>query len=162
MGLMIAELSDDYLSAVRAVAKTEAHIEAPAIFKRHGVYYWLASGVAWWYSSGTSWSMASRLEGPWTPWKIVSSRDPRLARDCQFDSYNAQHDFVVHVKGSADDLYMFCGDRYSQFTKWGVGRVVWLPLTFDGNVPTLDWHRAWYIDAATGTWSTSTAMERGK
>jgi len=42
VGMMIAELSDDYLSVVRTVTKTETKLEASAIFKRNGTYYWMS------------------------------------------------------------------------------------------------------------------------
>jgi len=122
----------------------------------------MASQIRWWYSSTTMYCTAPKIDGPWTPWKELSSGDLRFARDCRYDTYNAQHDYVVHVKGSEGDFFMFCGDRFSQFTKWGVGRVVWLPLAFEGDVPTLDWHRTWCVDAAKGTWSAAPAKEGGK
>jgi hypothetical protein len=134
----------------------DTYIEAPALFKRDGKYYWMASSVAWWYSSATSWSVADRLEGPWAPFKKMGSSFPAshpLAKQALIDGYNSQHDFVVDVKGTEGRFFMFCGDRYSNFTTIGIGRVVWLPLQFKDDVPLLDWHQAWYVDAARGTWS---------
>jgi beta-xylosidase len=157
-GMMIAELSDDYLTAVRTVAKNDTHLEAPAIFKRNGMYYWMASRIQWWYSSKTMYCMAPKIDGPWTDWTPLTAKDPRLAKDCDYDSYNAQHDFVVDVKGTQGEFFMFCGDRYHQFTKWGVGRVVWLPLGFEGDKPYLDWHRTWYVNAVKGIWTATSAQ----
>ena len=155
--LTIAELTPDFLKVARVVCQLrDTKLEAPAIFKRDGKYYWMASQVAWWYSSATSWCMASKLEGPWTPMKKLESGLPAthpLAKQMLADSYNSQHDFVVEVKGTAGKFYMYCGDRYQNYMTYGVGRVVWLPLQFHGDVPCLDWHQTWDVDAEKGTWS---------
>lgn len=156
--MMCAELTDDYQNVAQVTYKfpfQEGKLEAPAIFKRNGIYYWMTSGVRWWYSSTTYFSSANSMKGPWTPWKVLSSKNPKFKRDVEYDTCNSQHDFVVNVKGTEGTFYMYCGDRYSQYTKWGVGRVVWLPLQFDGDTPYLDWHRSWYIDAERGVWSAS-------
>ena len=155
--MMCVELAPDFRSVVRVVYKFPGtRIEAPAIFKRDGMYYWCASGIAWWNSSPTSWCMAPRLEGPWTPWQTMNAKRPAtdsLARQMRFDSYNSQHDFVLPIIGSQGTTYLYCGDRYSQFTSIGAGWVVWLPLQFVDRTPVLDWYQTWYLDAAAGTWS---------
>ena len=155
--MMCVELAPDFRSVVRVVYKfPDTRIEAPSIFKRNGIYYWCASGIAWWYSSPTSWCMATKLEGPWTPWKIMKAkRDPShpLAKQMLRDSYNSQHDFVLNVTGDGGSFQMYCGDRYSQFTTLGTGWVVWLPLQFAGDEPVMDWYQTWNVDAAKGTWS---------
>lgn len=155
--MVCAELAPDFLSVTRVVCKMlDANLEAPAIFKRDGKYYWMGSRVAWWYSSQTSWCMASSLEGPWTPWKPLQAKRPPsdpMAQQILRDTYNSQHDFVLPVKGSGGEFYLYCGDRYSNYTTYGVGRTVWLPLEFSGDVPVMDWYRVWYMDAAKGVWS---------
>jgi hypothetical protein len=134
----------------------DTRTEAPAIFKRNGKYYWMTSQVAWWYSSATTWSMATKLEGPWTPWKKLESGLPAtdpLTKQMLLDSYNSQHDFVTEIKGTAGKFYMYCGDRFSNYTTFGTGRNVWLPLQFKDDIPFLDWFQTWSIDAKKGTWS---------
>lgn len=155
--LCITQLSDDYMSAERKIVEfSNVHMEAPAVFKRNGVYHLMASGVVGWWSSATHWSMAQKLEGPWPPFKDIMSTQPNPDLKDKHGigkSYDSQHDFVLPVKGTRDTFYMYCGDRYSQFTKEGIGKNVWLPLKFEGNTPKLDWHKTWYIHATQGTWS---------
>ena len=44
------------------------------------------------------------------------------------------------------------GDRWSQRTKLGIGKNVWLPLQWKGGQPLLKWYSTWNVDAAAGTW----------
>jgi hypothetical protein len=100
--------------------------------------------------------MSDKLQGPWSGMKTVlstlPSNDPLAVRGAKM-SYNSQHDFVLPIHGNKGTMYLYCGDRYSQFTKEGIGKNVWLPLKFDGDTPTRDWYPSWYLDAAQGTWS---------
>lgn len=45
---------------------------------------------------------------------------------------------------------MYVGDRYSQHHKRGVGRNIFLPVTFIDGQPLLRWVKDWRIDVATG------------
>jgi len=161
--LAIAELSPDFSRIGRMVALIkDVKLEAPSLFKRNGKYFFFASHVNWWYSSGTVWSSAERLEGPWSPFKPLLSPRPvehPMARQMLRDSYNTQHDFVFRVSGSKGEFNLYCADRWTQFSGYGRGNNVWLPLEFQGDVPVLDWHQAWWIDVENGTWS---AVEASK
>jgi len=45
---------------------------------------------------------------------------------------------------------VYVGDRYSQWTRKGVGRNIFLPLVWKDGVPTLRWYSRWKIDVAAG------------
>ncbi len=153
-GIIIALLAPDYLRIDKVVHKFEdARFEAPCIFVRDGVHYLFVSELRAWKSSPTHFTTAKSVDGPWTPWKVLKTEPP------SGDSYNSQVDFVVSVRGSRGSFFMYCGDRYSNFTKIGKGKNVWLPLEFDGEEPVLRWREAWNIDAAAGTWSEAAATE---
>jgi hypothetical protein len=66
------------------------------------------------------------------------------------DSFNTQHDFVLPVIGLETTTYVYAGDRYSQWTKRGPGRNIFLPLVWQNEEPLLRWHKAWKIDIITG------------
>jgi hypothetical protein len=66
------------------------------------------------------------------------------------DSFNTQHDFVLPVTGSESTTYVYVGDRYSQWTKRGPGRNIFLPLTWENGEPLLRWRQGWRLDVSTG------------
>ena len=57
------------------------------------------------------------------------------------------------IKGSAGSFVLWGADRWSQRTKLGIGKNVWLPLQWKGEEPLLKWHPSWNVDVAAGTWS---------
>jgi len=91
-------------------------------------------------------STASNLCGPWSDLKVLSTDPPSRG------SYNTQHDFVFPVAGSEMVTYVYAGDRYSQWTKRGTGRNIFLPLVFAGGEPVLRLCKEWMIDPVTGRW----------
>ena len=87
---------------------------------------------------------ARDLAGPWTELKLLRTDPPST------DSYNTQHDFIVTVAGRETTTHVYVGDRYSQWTKRGTGRNIFLPLTWENGEPLLRWLKQWRIDADTG------------
>jgi len=158
--LAIFELSDDYLSVKRklfegfdnvsgnrkVVPRDQSSREASHIIKVGETYYWFSSALVGWNSSATMYATASKLSGPWSELKLLRT-DPRSS-----DSYNTQHDFVLPVAGSQTTTYLYAGDRYSQWTRRGPGRNIFLPLEFTDGRPVLRWRQQWTIDPATGRW----------
>jgi hypothetical protein len=120
--------------------------EASHIIKANDVYYWLSSGLAGWQSSQTMYATAASLAGPWSPLKVLAT-DPTSP-----DSFNTQHDFVIPVAGTEKTTYVYVGDRYSQHHGRGVGRNVFLPLTWEKGAPKLVWCSRWRIEPKTGAW----------
>ncbi|MDB4584723.1 family 43 glycosylhydrolase [Draconibacterium sp.] len=142
-GIGIYKLSSDFLSIESRVVRFDrAYREAHNIIKKDGVYYWMMSETRGWRSSPTHYLTATSLEGPW-------SEDNRLKTSPSSpDSYNTQHDFVIPVAGPESTTWLYVGDRYSQHHGIGAGRNIFLPITWDDDVPTLEWRESWTIDMA--------------
>ncbi|MCC7204395.1 MAG: family 43 glycosylhydrolase [Phycisphaeraceae bacterium] len=119
--------------------KEHSSREASHIFKRDGIYYWFSSGVNGWNPTATKYATATDLAGPWSELKLLAT-DPLST-----SSYYTQHDFVFPVAGPEGVTYVYVGDRYSQWTGIGVGRNVFLPLEWDGDVPRLVWEESWSV-----------------
>ncbi|MRG44199.1 family 43 glycosylhydrolase [Chitinophaga sp. SYP-B3965] len=125
--------------------------EAAAIFKRGSTYYYFTSLCNGWPSSVSRYRTASSMSGPWSNNAIVPTNPSST------NSFNTQHDFILPITGTAGTTYMFCGDRWSNFTGSGIGFYGWYPLTFDASgVPTINapGNGDWVLDLAAGTWST--------
>lgn len=156
--LAIFELSADFLRIERKlfegfddvsgdrnrVPRDHSSREASHIIKNGDTYFWFSSGLVGWNSSATMFSTAPSLEGPWSRLRVLRTEPPSP------DSFNTQHDFILPVTGSADTTWVYVGDRYSQWTRRGTGRNIFLPLLWEGGVPRLAWAEEWSLDAATG------------
>ncbi len=160
--IMITRLKPDYLKVDRTICEiplTGVAREAPYIIKLKSRYWLFVSGHgvggSAWNGSPTSYTTAKKLEGPWAPFKKVEC-EPQ-SKDC----FNAQTDFLFEVKGSAGSFVLWGGDRWSQRTKLGIGKNVWLPLQWKGDEPLFNWYASWNIDAAAGTW-TANQREEGE
>jgi len=152
--IMITRLTPDCLKVDRAICEiplTGEAREAPYIIRLKGRYWLFVSGHgvggSAWNGSPTSYTTAEKLEGPWPPFRKV-----KCVPDSK-DSFNAQTDFLFEVRGTAGSFVLWGGDRWSQRTRLGIGKNVWLPLQWDGEEPLLKWHPAWSVDAAAGTWT---------
>lgn len=118
--------------------------EAASIFKKDGIYYYFTSKCMGWESSQTKYRTAESMEGPWSPAKPVRTIPYSV------DSYNTQHDFVLTIVGSKTTSYIYCGDRWSNYTKKGIGRNAWFPLEFDDSGPIIRGYKSWSINIETG------------
>lgn len=152
--IVITRLKPDYLKVDRTIceiALTDVAREAPYIIKLKGRYWLFVSGHgvggSAWNGSPTSYTTAGKLEGPWAPFKKVEC-EPE-SKDC----FNTQTDFLFEVRGTAGSFVLWGGDRWSQRTKLGIGKNVWLPLHWKSDEPLLKWHPMWHVDAAAGTWT---------
>jgi hypothetical protein len=79
---------------------------------------------------------------------------PYVMQGCS-DSYShgTQTGFYVTVKGSKQDLVIYCGDRWSDFAGNGLGYNQWVPLSFDGYKPIFNDLHQWNLNAEKGTWT---------
>jgi fibronectin type 3 domain-containing protein len=161
--LRINRLSSDYLTQSSWVADVfrnqTARREAPILFKRGSTYYVFTSRTTGWTASETEYSTAARVSGPWSPLKTVGS-DP-----LSMDSYGTQFNLVIALSRRQAGVvsvstcavqpeaatYLFAGDRWSHRLGYGSGRTEWAPITWVGEVPTINHHDLFFIDAAAGT-----------
>jgi len=154
---MITQLTADYLKVEKVICEIPyPKHEAPYIIKLMGLYWLFASGQGRgaWGGSPTSYATATNLAGPWSSFKTVA------LTPASKQHFDCQNDFLFEVKGPAGSFVLWGADRWSQRTKIGVGKNVWLPLEWKGDEPVLNWHPTWNVDAAAGTWSADAKTAR--
>jgi hypothetical protein len=119
-------------------------MEAPAIFKREGKYYFIASGCTAWAPNAARMAVADSIFGPWH-----ELANPCVGNDAD-KTFLSQSAFVLPIPGR-EDSFVFLADRWNQ---WDLpeSRYVWLPLEFASNGnPTLRWHDKWQLPDNTKT-----------
>ncbi|MEU4832323.1 RICIN domain-containing protein [Streptosporangium sp. NPDC023615] len=120
------------------------HREAPALFKRNGVYFMLTSGATGWSPNQAKYATATSITGPWSAWQNAGDSL----------TFGSQPAYVLPVQGSQGTSYLYLGDRWAG--AWGGpvndSRYVWLPVRFSGDTTmSLTYTRQVTIDAAVGT-----------
>ncbi|MBN2807145.1 MAG: family 43 glycosylhydrolase [Prolixibacteraceae bacterium] len=138
--LHIAELSDDYLGYTGRYARAfpGRFMEAPAIFKKDGNYYIIASGCTGWAPNAARSAVANHLFGPWE----------ELGNPCQGNeaetTFNSQGTFVLPVQGKKN-AFIFVADRWNPSCP-NDARYVWLPVEFKENKLMLRWKDEWDLN----------------
>jgi hypothetical protein len=143
--LHVYRLSADYLTVTARVQRLwpGSWREAPAMFKRNGVYFLLTSGATGWSPNQQKYATATSVTGTWSALQNVGDGT----------AFGSQTAYVLPVQGSQTTSYLYLGDRWAG--AWG-GRVndsqyVWLPLQFPSNTTmTMSWFNQVTIDTATG------------
>jgi hypothetical protein len=118
--------------------------EAPALFKRNGVYFMLTSGTSGWNPNQQRYATATSLAGPWSA----------MADTGNATTYGSQTAFVLPIQGTSGTSYLYLGDRWGNSMGGTVNdsQYVWLPITFPTNTTiTLPWYPQLSVDAAAGT-----------
>jgi len=137
--LHISLLTDDYLkTAGKYVRAFEGRfMEAPAVFKYKGKYYFIASGCTGWAPNAARSAVADKITGPWkelgNPW--IGPKD-----QCDI-SFNSQPTYILPVPGKRD-AFIFLADRWRPDNAID-GRYVWLPIQFEGDRPVIKWMDQW-------------------
>lgn len=137
--LHIAELSEDYLGYTGKYVRAfpGRFMEAPAIFKKGGKYYIIASGCTGWSPNAARSAVADNIFGPWK----------ELGNPCQGEdadiTFNSQGTYVLPVSGKKD-AFIFMADRWNPENPID-GRYVWLPVLFEENKPVLRWKDDWEL-----------------
>jgi beta-galactosidase len=138
--LHVSQLSDDYLQPAGKYSRILAGraMEAPAVFKRNGKYYLIASGCTGWDPNAARSAVADNIFGPWT----------ELSNPCQGPgadlTFNCQSTFVLPVAGKPGQFIAM----FDMWKKWDLqdSRYVWLPLSFDGEGrPIVKWRDQWSL-----------------
>jgi hypothetical protein len=143
--LNVYRLTADYTNTASLVRSWPGnHREAPALFKRNGVYFMLTSGATGWAPNQQQYSSSTSITGGWSGWTNVGDST----------AYGSQTAAVLPIQGSQTTSYLYLGDR------WGPGfggryadsQYVWLPLTFPSNTTlSMAGYDQITIDAAAGT-----------
>jgi len=146
-GGLLYKLSDDYKSIAEQVADNNWRgAEAPTIFKKNGVYFWLASDLTSWEKNDNFYYTATSLKGPWTARGNFAPNGTL--------TWNSQTTFVLPIAGAHDTTYLFMGDRWSYPHQASSATYVWQPLKVSGttlSIPT--YQQAWAINPDKGTHS---------
>ncbi|MFG3718594.1 RICIN domain-containing protein [Streptomyces massasporeus] len=144
--LQIYRLTADYTGIASLVANPwpGGHREAPALFKRGGVYFMLTSGATGWNPNQQQYATATSIAGPWSAMKNVGDST----------AYGSQTAFVLPVQGTSGTSYLYLGDRWGNSFGGTVNdsRYVWLPLTFsNATTMSMSWSPEVTVDTAAGT-----------
>ncbi|WP_369142722.1 RICIN domain-containing protein [Streptomyces sp. R44] len=161
--LHVYRLTADYTGIAAQVQKLWAgqSREAPAMFKRNGVYFLLTSGAKGWAPNQQMYGTATSVTGTWSGLKNVGD----------WSTYGSQTAYVLPVQGTSGTSYLYMGDRWGNSMGGMVqdSQYVWLPLKFPTKTTmTMDYYPQITVDTATGTvqglgtWETLTASHSGK
>lgn len=143
--LQIYKLTADYTGIDSLVANpwVGGHREAPALFKRGGVYFMLTSAATGWNANQQQYATATSLAGPWTAMTNVGDST----------TYNSQTAYVLPVQGTSGTSYLYMGDRWGNSFGGTVNdsRYVWLPLTFPTSTSmSMSWYPEVSVDTTAG------------
>ena len=138
--LHLAELTDDYLAHSGKYIRIApgGHNEAPAIFKKDGRYFMIASGCTGWDPNAARLHTADHIFGPWT-----EHPNPCVGQGANL-TFFSQSTFILPVAGKKDQ-FIFMADRWRPRTPID-GRYIWLPIHFENGLPVLRWHEKWDLN----------------
>ncbi|MFE1949279.1 RICIN domain-containing protein [Streptomyces sp. NPDC059524] len=162
--LHVYRLTADYTGVESQVQKlwSGQWREAPALFKRGGVYFLLTSGATGWSPNQQKYATSTSVTGTWSDLRNVGDGT----------AFRSQTAYVLPVQGSAGTDYLYMGDRWGNSMGGTVNdsQYVWLPLKFPTSTTmTMDYSPQITVDTAAGTvrgmdgpWETLTARNSGK
>lgn len=135
--LVIAELSPDYTSHTGRYIRVAPgdQNEAPALFKKDGIYWMVTSGCTGWDPNEARMYSAPSMWGPWT-------RHPNPCKGPGAElTFGGQSTYILTLPGK--DKYIFMADIWRP-KQPSDARYVWLPITFtvDGT-PQILWQDKW-------------------
>ena len=138
--LHLAELTADYTSHTGKYIRIYAghQTEAPALFKRNGLYYMIGSGCTGWDPNAARWFTASSIWGPWT-----FHGNPCVGPGADL-TFGGQSTHVLPVAGKKD-AFIFMADKWTPKNAID-GRYIWLPISFKGNDISIKWADEWNLD----------------
>ncbi len=133
----IAELDETYTKHTgRHVRLFEGRfMEAPAIFKKDGKYYFIASGCTGWAPNAARSAVADHLFGPWT-----ELGNPTRGENAHVTHYS-QSTYILPVPNQPG-AFIYCGDRWTPENAID-GRYIWLPIEWEAGKPVLNWKHRW-------------------
>ena len=141
-------LSDDYKSVTEQLVKDMTpQCEAPAIFRKDSVYFWLGSFLSSWEKNDNYYFTSRSLRGPWTPRGTFAPAGSL--------TLNSQTTFVLTISGTQGTTYMFMGDRWSYPKQASAATYIWQPLQVVAETISLPGYlQSWNVDVKTGLWNT--------
>lgn len=143
--LVVERLTASDLSGTGTYARLgQSSTEAPALFKRNGVYYLTYSDPNCGYCSGTgtSYRTASSPLGPWSaPIKLTTN------------SCGGQPSFVSAIPTTTGTAYLYASDLWDGGHNEALANYYWAPLSFaaDGSISPITCQNSFSLDLATGS-----------
>lgn len=145
--IVVEQLTEDYLSGNGKASSpvTEGKTEAPALFKRNGIYYITYSDPNCGYCSGTgtSYKTAKSPLGPWSAGKRISD-----------NSCGGQPSFVSTMKVNSETIYLYGSDLWNNAAKnEAQANYYWAPLSFaeDGSINPMNCLTAFSVKKGTSS-----------
>lgn len=140
--LHLSLLTDDYLKTTGRYVRVlpGVRMEAPAIFKKNGSFYLIASGVTGWAPNAAHSAVAKSIWGPWTE----LGNPVRGTPDDVAKTFGAQSTYVLPLAGGK---FVFMADRWNPKNAID-GRYVWLPIEWEAGKPVISWSDAWKLPSA--------------
>lgn len=116
-----------------------AQREAPAVFKRNGIYYMMTSGATGWNPNQARYYMSDSMFGEWE-----NLGDPCIG-DVNKTTFASQST-CIFCADEEKDLYVYMGDRWNS-DDLADSRYVWLPVDFDeeGHM-SISWTDTWSLE----------------
>lgn len=111
-------------------------MEAPAVFKHHGRYYFIGSGCTGWAPNAARSAVADHIRGPWT-----ELGNPCSGPDAE-TTYGGQ---TAYAQSLPDGSVLMLLDRWCPENAID-GRYLWLPVVFDGERPLLPYRSCWFSE----------------
>lgn len=135
--IQLAQLTDDYTGHTGKLIRIYIghQTEAPAMFKRKGLYYLIGSGCTGWAPNAARYFTASNIWGPWT-----FRGNPCQGKDANL-TYGGQSTHVLPVIGKKD-AYIFIADKWVPKNAID-GRYLWLPIEFKNDSIAISWKNEW-------------------
>lgn len=138
----VSELSEDYLGTTGKPTRIFINqtLEAPAIFKYEGHYYFVGSHCTGWAPNPAVSAVADAIRGPW---KVLGNPARGPGAEITFGS---QSTYVLPVAGMRD-AFIFMADRWNPDNAID-GRYVWLPIRFEREGFVIPWMPSWNLKEA--------------
>lgn len=142
--LHISKLTDDYLSHAGEWVRVlvDGSNEAPAICKRNGKFYLIASGCTGWAPNAARGYVADSIFGPYK-----SIGNPAKGTNPQNKmgpgkTWGGQSTFILPVQGTDTFIAMFDIWRPENAID---GRYIWLPIDFEDDSFSITWKNEWSL-----------------
>ena len=138
--LHIAELTPDFTAHTGRYVRVApaGHNEAPALFRRGNTYWMITSGCTGWAPNEARMFSAPSIWGPWT-------QHPNPCRGPKAElTFMGQSTYILPVAGK-EDAFIFMADIWRPRHP-SDARYIWLPITFENDVPVVEWRDRWTLD----------------
>ena len=137
--LQIAELNADYTAHTGRFTRVApgGQNEAPAIFKKDGVYWMITSGCTGWAPNKARMFTSKSI---WGPWKQL----PNPCKGPNADlTFGGQSTYILKLPGKTE-RFIFMADIWRPQHP-SDARYIWLPIDFENGAPVLNWRDSWTL-----------------